>query len=385
MKNLVYINNGLSSVFDSQVLTLLKYYSKEKVFERIILCFGYKSQNDINWLLSKDTTDFEIFFFKSYPNYPFFNYLLQLGLLNSLKKLSVEISDCFFHVRGEMLSYHIKCIARLLKINNYQLLTDVRGVSVEEVKEFSTINEFLKSIKIVNYKKALRSLQSDRNISVVSESLKSYLYEKYSINNANIVVNSCIVSSSFKFSSEKRVLIRKELCITENEILIVFTTAGSANWQRNDMIIEVAEKGFKVLNLSKLIISHKNIINKFLPYNEMPDYLSASDIAFIWRDESVVNKVSAPVKFSEYIACGLPVIHNGTVDLINQLASDLSCGFLIKNIDELSNEVIMDIVSNTNRDKLSEKGEALFGLEQSKKGYSKIYDHGHGLQKMDNG
>ena len=35
MSNLVYINSGVSSVFDSQVLALLKYYQSEALFDKI--------------------------------------------------------------------------------------------------------------------------------------------------------------------------------------------------------------------------------------------------------------------------------------------------------------------------------------------------------------
>jgi len=54
----------------------------------------------------------------------------------------------------------------------------------------------------------------------------------------------------------------------------------------------LAEKGFKVLNLSKKEILHNNIINRFIGYSEMPEYLNAADCAIIWRDKSVVKKVA---------------------------------------------------------------------------------------------
>ena len=48
----------------------------------------------------------------------------------------------------------------------------------------------------------------------------------------------------------------------------------------------------------------------------MPEYLSAADVAFIWRDHNIVIG-SRLRKFSEYLACGLPLIHNGSIDLVS--------------------------------------------------------------------
>ena len=109
-----------------------------------------------------------------------------------------------------------------------------------------------------------------------------------------------------------------------------FPAGALANWQNTDVLNKLAEKGFKVLNLSKKNISHKNVINRFNSYNEMPYYLNAADVAIIWRDESVVNKVASPVKFSEFVCCGLPVISNRSVDMISEYITRNESGLLTR-------------------------------------------------------
>ena len=118
---------------------------------------------------------------------------------------------------------------------------------------------------------------------------------------------------------------------------------------------------------------YKNVITKFVPYEEVPSYLSAADIAFIWRDKSIVNKVASPVKVSEYIACGLPVVHNGTVDLINEVTIDKKDALRIDSIDNLNLSILSGIVSNLNRQELAEKGRQMFGLATLAASYKKIY------------
>jgi len=44
------------------------------------------------------------------------------------------------------------------------------------------------------------------------------------------------------------------------------------------------------------------------PFSRVPDYLMACDARLLVRHPSLVSKVASPVKFAEYLACGLPVL-----------------------------------------------------------------------------
>jgi hypothetical protein len=190
----------------------------------------------------------------------------------------------------------------------------------------------------------------------------------------SIYVNPCLVNDYFTFNLKKRKQFREELNLKEHEILLIFTSGGSANWQNNDTIIKLADKGIKVLNLSKKVVKYNNVINLFVPYSEVPSYLCAADIAFIWRDRSLVNKVASPVKVSEYLACGLPIIHNGTVDIINQITTHGQDAIIINEIESLSLDLIRTIVTKIDRLKLSQKGKEIFGVSKIANSYKKIYN-----------
>ena len=370
---LVYINNGKSTVFDSQVLALLKYYTNNNFFEKVILLFGYKNQSEREWLSKKDTEGIVIYYYKTYPNYPFFNYLIQIDLLEALRTVSSDFSDFFFHIREEMTSYHFKKAISNINIKYDRLLTDVRGVSIQETEEFSISNKVLKALKLRNYRLAFGDLSNDLNISVVSKYFKKYMLSTNKFNKNSILINSCLVDESFRFDETERIKIRKELKIRNDEVLLIFTSGGTANWQNNDMIIKLADKGIKVLNLSKHEINYKNVITKFVDYREVPNYLSAADIAFIWRDKSIVNKVASPVKVSEYLACGLPIIHNCTVELINNVTNNGKDALCVKKLDDLTLSKIKMVIHKVNRYKLSKKGQSLFGLKNLAKSYQSIY------------
>ena len=77
------------------------------------------------------------------------------------------------------------------------------------------------------------------------------------------------------------------------------------------------------------------MINKFVQYNEMQYYLSAADIGFIWREKSVINEIASPVKFSEFLCCGLPVIANRNVTMISEFLPKHDVGLLVNNLNQI--------------------------------------------------
>jgi hypothetical protein len=381
---LIYLCNGKSSVFDSQVLSLLSHYKRNNLFESIYLLFGYRNQADIDWIERKNTEDISLVFYKTYPNYPLFNFRIRKNLYLACQGISKDFSWFFFHIRDEMISFHFKKMIVKLNVGGNQVLTDVRGVNIEQIKEFSRTNSFFKALKIINYKLAFNALKEDANLSVVSEALKMHLINSLNIKKSIIKVNPCLVDDNFYFNEDKRAKIRNELNLRNDEILVVFTSGGSADWQKNKEIIKIANKGLKIINLSVDEIINDNIMTMFVPYIEVPSYLSAADIAFIWRDKSLVNIVASPVKFSEYIACGLPVIHNGTVDLINQITNNPFNGICIEHLDNLDVKQLKRIITATDRIKLSNSGINVFGLSKITDCYMQIYNSYHVNEKDTN-
>jgi hypothetical protein len=286
---LFYFCDGIGSVFDSQVLALLNAVNEKNVFRKVYLFLGISNEAQRNkYLKIKSSVEFEIVPFKSYPNYPVFNYLNRKSIKNALSLQSIDLSEVHFHTRGEMTAWHL---SRIIKSRFHKnIIPDIRGTSIEEIDEFYDMNKIQKFIKTYNNKLALQSLNKFAKISVVSGSLKEYLVNNYNVNPEKIFITPSLAGKDFTFNEEQRKKVRNELNLNEEDLLIVFSSGGTANWQNNDPLTWLADKGFKVLNLSKKEIRHTNIINKFVSYSEMPEYLNAADAAIIWRDKSIVNR-----------------------------------------------------------------------------------------------
>ena len=373
MKNkyLFYFCDGIGSVFDSQVLALLKAINEENIFTKVFLFLGIRNENlKIQAIEKIGSSGIELVFFKTYPNYPFFNSVARKNLQNALLNLNIEFSQVIFHTRGEMIARHLS------KFIGYEyhknIIPDIRGTSIEEIKEFYNLNKLQKFVKVYNNKLALQSLNKFAKISVVSGSLKEYLVNNYNVNPEKIFITPSLAGKDFIFNDELRKKVRKELNLNEADVLIIFSSGGSAGWQNNDVLIMLAERGIKVLNLSKKEIAHKNIINKFVSYELMPSYLCAADAAIIWREESVVNKVASPVKFSEYICCGLPVISNPVVDMIKDHIVNENCGIVLNSLDELEIDEL-NTLKMKDRKSISEKAIQKFGVQKITNTYLKTY------------
>ncbi len=105
----------------------------------------------------------------------------------------------------------------------------------------------------------------------------------------------------------------------------------------------------------------------------MPVYLNASDIGIIWRDKSVVNEVASPIKFSEYVCCGLPVIANKTVDSIKEYISRFASGKLVEKFEDLSDKDFKYLVQQ-DRVKNSQIGRSIFSTDVVVEKYLKVYE-----------
>lgn len=161
-----------------------------------------------------------------------------------------------------------------------------------------------------------------------SDEMKQHLVSKYNADGNKIAVFKCGVDvKHFDIKSkEEKNTVRKELGIKENDVVFVY--AGSmAVWQKIDASLKV----FKEYNIhnpnSKFLILTRDIdkLNTILDtpefcnikesvivtsvkYEMVPRYLNAADMAFLIRDNVILNAVASPTKLAEYLACGLPVI-----------------------------------------------------------------------------
>lgn len=338
----------------------------------ITLLVGIRDDAQKEQVINLDTT-INLHFFKTSPQYPILDLLMQRSLGNLLRKLDIT-DKTLFHVRGEYMGIIFYKAFKNAFGYDPNLFMDIRGASYEEIASYLKQRIWTK-IKL-HYLKSLfaKYVSKAKLVNVVSEELKLYVMAKYGFLDQDIVINHCIAGEGFCWDKKIRENIRCKLKVAEKETLFVFSSSTGGKWQNGDEIaMTLARQGYKILMLTKKSYSHKNIISMFVPYNEVPHYLLAADIGIILRDHDVVNKVSSPIKFSEYLSCGLPVIANDSVTLISDILQKYNRGIIVDDLEQMDENIINHLLS-MDRAKIADTGKQLFSIETIADEYIKTYN-----------
>jgi hypothetical protein len=369
---LIYIAYGNVSVFDSQVVALLNCFIESDQVSEIVLVLGTDYKGVFNDKKIKNLNQrVKIEYYKQYPQYILIESLTVNSITRALKGIE-NMNDYVIHVRNDVTAHYAYKAIKRLKGKTNRIIADVRGAGLEQLIEFSAKNKFVLWLKKIQRNQVNKSLSKIKNLSVVSQSLKKYVYDKVG-GDINVRVNSCLANRDFKFDEKVRSKLREELNVANDESLLVLSTGGDNAWQNTKQTIAtLTDKNFKILNLSRTQIPHPNVITKFVPYSEMFKYLCAADASIIFRNKGVTNQVASPVKFSEYVSCGLPVLTNDSVDLITDYVKNNSCGKILTSLD-LINSNILDEMKSLDRNVIARKGQIDFGIDTIASQYVDFY------------
>lgn len=298
---------------------------------------------------------------------------------DSLEKVNI------LHCHGEAGGY-LGLLARKEIGRDIPLISDLRGLVSEESllcgKEGNLIKSFLFNLRAYEFQKIEEYVVKESDlIFCVSRKFKKYLQEKYKASPDKIaVIPSLVDSRFFFFSPEIRKRKRKELGI---ERRIVFVYSGSTvKWQLPEETISFFKKIKEIIPEAFLLFLTNNILHarKYfngingedyllisVPYREVPDYLNAADIGILLRERNLVNRVASPMKFGEYLCCGLPVITTSGVGDTEEIIEQQGIGRLLdlKDVRIDKNELIQ-FLNNVNRERVTKIGKGLFSIDSNK-------------------
>ncbi len=208
--------------------------------------------------------------------------------------------------------------ARLFK----KVIFDARGAYEAELKEYKVVENkrIVSQIKEIE-RKAL--MASDYRLAV-SNALVNYWRDNFDYNKNEHIIVPCTLSKEFIFPFPVQAEInnlKKQLGYKEEDIVIVYS-GSSAGWQSFKLITNLLLKvmnsnpKLKLLMLvsktpetTELFKDHKQKIKTaWVEPEEVRKYLLIADYGILYREPTVTNKVASPVKFGEYLSCGLKVI-----------------------------------------------------------------------------
>ena len=366
MKIYLTYNDTPSGIFSSQVLDLVNFFNSE--FDDTVKLVSYISIRGFfeNRKLIKNELPDSIVI----PMFP--------GVVNWRMNIFSFRLICFLLKPNAIIGRSVIATQIALKQRKrVKIIYDGRGAITEECHEYNVITDRGMLNEVESLEKEC-VLKSDFRMAVSSK-LVDLWKDKYSYYENMHVVIPCTLNSLFESTTISNEIIykrRKELGYIKDDIVFVYS-GSLAGWQSINLMIEfiktVLKKStsHKILFLSDLSQEIKFLQIEFpnqvqcLKLNpiDLPQYLIACDYGILIREKSVTNQVASPVKFAEYLACGLPVIISNELGDYSEFVKLNECGFILTEFKTYNLEGIF----------LKEKIQKISFENFSKKNYIEFY------------
>lgn len=319
-----------SGIYSSQVLDVVKYISTEfKQSIKLVAFISFRNFNANKQKILGELPDSIVI-----PMFPgVHRWKYNLFTLKILCKLNTP---------SMIIGRSVIATSLALQTSVKKIVYDGRGAITAEWNEYKVVNnvQLLSEIALLE-KEAVN--RSSYRIGV-SDQLVHHWKEQFDYKLNTHVVIPCTLNKVFEnlHLTQGTINITREK-IGANNTAVIYVYAGSlAGWQsfnllydfikpiltlsRQNKILFLSDKDENILKLEKDFPDQ--VICKKLPPAEVPVYLAASDYGLLIREESITNKVASPVKFAEYLACGLKVIISENLGDYTEFVMQHSCGYI---------------------------------------------------------
>jgi glycosyltransferase involved in cell wall biosynthesis len=234
--------------------------------------------------------------------------------------------------------------------SNIYFSIDWHGATPEEAIMGGAHPNRIKCLE-VNEKKLLQ--ECNLNIFVSNEMRKHYQTKYLLPIKNNVIVPCCIADERITKSN-----LLSNLHENDTQKFIFTYTGTMADWQCGNEMLRLFSMLYKFENrcFLKLIIpetDHQKVFEFIesnnlpksafeifeVPHAEVTHELAMADIGLLLRKNDVVNKVSSPTKFGEYLAAGIPILMTNNI-------GDFS-SWINKNIGLILPDNIFDQINDT--------------------------------------
>lgn len=320
---------------------------------------------------------------------PVINKLIPFSISYQIALFFYLISHCikrrpdWIYERQSGFSFSPLIISWFLKIPYF---TEVNGLLIDESRIIGT-SKWIISIKKVNER---LSYAQAKKIIAVTQGVKEGIKLLYNIPDDKIVVveNGANIEL-FKQKDQKEA---KEKLNLDQKCNYICFIGNLAPWQGVEYLIQSAPLVInEILNVKFLIIGDglmkKNLMelaektgvfNKFIftgtvPYEEVTNYINASDICVAPFIRSRNEKIGlSPLKLYEYMACGKPVVASNILG-VGDILEHEKTGISVKSEDpqELGNAIVKLLKDEKLRNEMGLNGRKYVSKNHSWDGVAK--------------
>ena len=226
-----------------------------------------------------------------------------------------------------------------------QVINDIHGVTIEESIYRNEMRPGSARHRYSNYQERLTIKHADINF-CVSNKMIAYLAEKHNLHNDRFeLTRSSFDPEIFRdFNFNKKGEAKK--CLGLGGRMVFIYMGHKSSWQLTRKVVEFFSKlkehmpeAFMILlsndletaqeSFERAGLDRNDYIVKYVKHEEVPLYCYSADLAILIRDDSIVNQVASPVKFSEYLASGAAVLLSPTIGDLPWLVEKYQVGFLL--------------------------------------------------------
>lgn len=275
--------------------------------------------------------------------------------------------------------------------NNNKLIFDMHGlvplefIWLKKGRKYGLKHIFLRFIEKLCIRK------SDYII-CASNSLKQYIINKYKTSQKIEVIRNISFFPKRNLDELDQIKGVQKIRFGLKNKFIIAHLGSFLKWTYSEKLIEIFRQLKSALPCSFLVLitnEEKQSTSCYLSkyglnlddffiinssHKEVCDILPLADIGLIVRDNSIINRIAFPTKFSEYVACGVPVICS---DSIEDVVSDIrtyELGFVLEN-NEVSHFILKGLRNNNYFETIRSNCVSYFAaqLETTKENLTRIY------------
>lgn len=303
------------------------------------------------------------------------------SVLEIIKELEVEI----VMPRSTMPAWLVKMMYPVLRKQGVNILFDADGLPIQERVDFSGLKTTGFQYKMLSGIERFLIHHSDRVLVRTQRAAQIHLEQNPGLEPAKFfkVINGRD-AAFFQPDLFWRNEVRASLGIAEKDILLAHS--GSLGGAYNlEPVFEMLQQDprLKLMVLTRQIDLAKSLIPESLeekvivlgvPFDQVPQYLSAADVGVCLRKVAPSLQGIAPIKLGEYLMMGLPVLVNPEIgDTQEELAGADFCFFWSEN-SGADFFVWLESLGKLDKDEIRKAAVAGYSLEASCNSYLKAFE-----------
>lgn len=297
--------------------------------------------------------------------------------LNIIKNNNIEIIHCRSFIPAMIGVTIKKYFYKKIKI-----IFDNRGVFIDEEIYKGNWKENTTKVKYARKIKKWLYINCDIMV-VVSNAFKEHIIKSlpHLEKKIKVIGNSTDLEKRFP-----------NISVSKSERIKAVYSGSFAAWQQKDELINLCKYSLaKYENLDFIFITYDNIkLDEYFDKEiiekrislinsssvEVSKYMIEGSFGILLREKSIVNKVASPLKFAEYLACGLPVLVSEEVGDTQSLINNYGVGVVIKenNYEKAIDEIIKLSKKEDIKVRCRETAKSEYNLNTSFEKYINIYN-----------